>query len=60
MRAAIADGKTLAETVALCADIPFHHPEGNAGPHRLNVESVFVELGGAVEAPPVGWQREEG
>ncbi|HQF00193.1 MAG TPA: MBL fold metallo-hydrolase, partial [Anaerolineae bacterium] len=27
VRAAIADGKTLAETVALCADIPFHHPE---------------------------------
>lgn len=60
VRAAIADGKTLAETVALCTDLPFHHPEGNAEPHRLNVESVFVELGGAVETPPVGWQREEG
>ncbi len=58
--AAIASGSTLEETVALCADISIRQPEENAGPHRLNVESVFVELGGETETPNVGWTREEG
>lgn len=58
--AALAAGYTLEETLSLCADIPLRRPEENAGPHRLNVESVFVELGGVTEAPRVGWMREEG
>lgn len=57
---AVAAGKSLEETVTACADIPFRQPAENAGPHRWNVESAFVELGGATETPQVGWAREAG
>ena len=60
VHAAVRAGKTLTETVEACAGIPFRQPEENAGPHRLNVESAFVELGGICETPAVGWMREEG
>ncbi len=52
---AIAQGKTVAETVTLCADMVFRNPEENAQPHQRNVESVYLELGGQSEEKNVGW-----
>ncbi len=52
---AVGEGKTVEEAVAACAHISFRHPEGNAGPHRLNVESAYLELGGPGDAQKIGW-----
>jgi glyoxylase-like metal-dependent hydrolase (beta-lactamase superfamily II) len=54
---AVRDGKTVQETVALCADVRYRCPEENAGPHRMNVESVYLELGGEADPAGVGWSR---
>jgi glyoxylase-like metal-dependent hydrolase (beta-lactamase superfamily II) len=55
---AVAAGYGITETVTLCSDMQFRYPEANAEPHRRNVESAYVELGG--EPPPYtsGWDRE--
>lgn len=55
---AIQQGKSIEETVALCADIPYRFPETNEIPHRLNVESVYLELGGEADPKKVGWKKE--
>ena len=55
---AIAQGKSVAETVALCDDMTFRHPAENRGPHRLNVESAYLELGGEADPTEVGWKQE--
>ncbi len=52
---AVAAGQTLGEAVAACADMRFRRPDDNAGPHRLNVESVYAELGGDTAGEAVGW-----
>lgn len=54
--AAIAQGLTLAETVARCAAQRLPYP-GNEGMHRLNVESAYAELGGPADPAEVGWGR---
>ena len=56
---AVRQGLTPAETVAECADIPYRHPAENAGPHRLNVESAFLELGGEGDRRTLGWGQYE-
>lgn len=56
---AIRTGKSMAETVDACADIPFRNRDENAIPHRQNVESVYAELGGDAEPASVGWNRTE-
>ncbi len=38
----------------------YRHPEDNAGPHRLNVESVYLELGGDADPALVGWNKMDG
>jgi len=52
---ALAQGQTIAETVAACADMVYRHREENAQPHQRNVESVYLELGGQSEEKNVGW-----
>ncbi len=54
---AIHAGSSLAETLEGCASMSYRHPEDNAGPHRLNVESVYLELGGKADSTQVGWNR---
>ena len=56
--AVVALGYSLEETLTACAEISIHHPEINAGPHRLNVESVYVALGGEADPAQVGWSQE--
>ncbi len=45
------------EAVAACADLVFREPAENAGPHRLNVESAYIELGGPADPDRVGWSQ---
>lgn len=52
---AIRQGMTMAEAVELCAEMTFRHRAANEGPHRLNVESVYAELGGPADPARVGW-----
>jgi glyoxylase-like metal-dependent hydrolase (beta-lactamase superfamily II) len=52
---AVAEGRSVEETVALCGDMQYRRCEENEGPHRLNVENVYIELGGEADATEVGW-----
>ena len=52
---AVRQGKTVAETVELCAEMGFSCPEENARAHLLNVESAYIELGGEANPRKVGW-----
>jgi hydroxyacylglutathione hydrolase len=52
---AVRGGKTVEETVALCADVRYRRPEENAGAHRKNIESAYLELGGAADGEQLGW-----
>ena len=56
--AAVHAGKTVEETVIACAGLPYRHPADNAGPHRWNVESAYLELGGPADPGRVGWSQE--
>jgi glyoxylase-like metal-dependent hydrolase (beta-lactamase superfamily II) len=55
----VAQGGALAAAREACAGIEFRYPAENAGPHRLNVESAYLELGGVAGARQVGWQQSE-
>ena len=43
---AVSQGKSMQETAANCASIPYRQGSENGGPHRLNVESAYLEAGG--------------
>jgi len=53
---AVEQSVTLAEAVRACSDMRYRNPAENSGPHHLNVESVYLELGGEAGPGPVGWQ----
>jgi hydroxyacylglutathione hydrolase len=53
----VAAGGAVAAAVASCAAMGFKHPEANAFQHRLNVESVYIELGGPADPDAVGWAQ---
>jgi hydroxyacylglutathione hydrolase len=53
---AVERGAALTEAVGACADMSYRNPPGNSGPHRLNVKSVYVELGGQADLHQVGWR----
>ena len=54
---AVSAGAAVAEAVTMCATMTFRSPVANAGAHRLNVESVYLELGGDADATQVGWAQ---
>ena len=54
---AIVRGLNVGETVRLCAGMAFRCREENLEPHRLNVESVYLELGGEADRARVGWNQ---
>jgi len=55
---AVKAGKSLEETLELCADIPYRQSvENNRGAHHRNVESAYAELGGDVDPKTIGWQK---
>jgi hydroxyacylglutathione hydrolase len=52
-------GGTVQDAVAACGDMQFRRPQENTEPHCMNIEQVFVELGGlAPVGAPLGWPRE--
>jgi hydroxyacylglutathione hydrolase len=56
---AVAEGLSVEATVAACTEMDYHHRADNEPSHRLNVEQVYVELGGKADAAKVGWSQEE-
>jgi glyoxylase-like metal-dependent hydrolase (beta-lactamase superfamily II) len=54
---ALREGQPLEVVVAGCAGMRYRNREENEQPHRLNVETAYVELGGAVDADTVGYRR---
>jgi hypothetical protein len=58
VESALASGGDVEAARAACAGIPLKHAGENRGPHRLNVESVFIELGGAADPDAVGWRQQ--
>ncbi len=54
---AVSEGRTMEETIQLCQDIPYPQDhKDNAGPHRLNIESAYLEAGGNAPADS-GWSQ---
>jgi glyoxylase-like metal-dependent hydrolase (beta-lactamase superfamily II) len=52
-------GGTVQAAGAACAGMVFRNPRDNAEAHVMNVEQVFVELGGRMEDGVIlGWARE--
>ena len=52
-------GGTMQEAAAACGGMRFRRPDANAGAHTMNVEQVFLELGGhAPGGVTLGWARE--
>jgi glyoxylase-like metal-dependent hydrolase (beta-lactamase superfamily II) len=55
---ALQEGRTMEETVRICGDMEIRNPETNHEPHILNVESVYMELGGDGDALKHGWTKD--
>ncbi len=55
---ALDEGQTVEETVGYCQDMRYRCLEENARSHRLNVESVYIELGGQADPARVGWDSD--
>jgi glyoxylase-like metal-dependent hydrolase (beta-lactamase superfamily II) len=54
---AMAQGKSLDETVIYCRGTRLAQPDEYPNAHVWNVEQAFVEMGGA-SVGPVGWEKE--
>lgn len=50
-------GGAVQAAVAACAGMRFRDLKANAPYHRLNVESAYIELGGAADRDAVGWAQ---
>ncbi len=57
VEATLAAGADLAAVRAACGGVRLKNEAENRGPHRLNVESVYIELGGAADPELVGWAQ---
>ena len=53
---AVRAGHSAEETVSACRGMRFAHPEENARPHRMNVETTYLAFGGEADAA-IGWDR---
>jgi len=54
---AVATGSSAADTISSCADMVYASRDQNEEAHRLNVETAFIELGGAPDLRHPGWNR---
>ncbi len=54
---AVQAGQPVAAAVEAAAGMTYRYPELNRGSHRLNVESVYLELGGEADPGRVGWAQ---
>jgi glyoxylase-like metal-dependent hydrolase (beta-lactamase superfamily II) len=55
---ALSEGRTMKEAVRLCDDMEIRYPDINGGSHVLNVESVYMELGGEGDLRKKGWAKD--
>jgi glyoxylase-like metal-dependent hydrolase (beta-lactamase superfamily II) len=55
---ALREGRTIDEAVQACADMEIRQPELNAESHVLNVEGVYMELGGEGDPKKAGWTKD--
>jgi len=55
---AVQQGLALEEAVAGCAAMRYRRPDENAQPHRLNVESAYLALGGQGDRRRAGWEQD--
>ncbi len=58
VQTALHQGKTMEETVELCLNMPYRNRSENETPHRWNVETAYVQLGGRANKTMVGWDQE--
>lgn len=56
--AAVAAGRSLPDALTACAAMDFPLRDRKAFDHRLNVESVFLELGGPGDPRRLGWNQD--
>jgi glyoxylase-like metal-dependent hydrolase (beta-lactamase superfamily II) len=54
---AVSNGLSVTETVEACTD--FEHPslEENGRAHQMNIESVYIDLGGEADPTKFGWNQ---
>jgi glyoxylase-like metal-dependent hydrolase (beta-lactamase superfamily II) len=57
VEAAVALGRSASDTISSCVDMNYQNRDQNEEAHRLNVETAFIELSGAVESGHEGWNR---
>jgi len=57
VEAAVAAGRNVSDTLSVCADMAYQNRGQNEEAHRLNVETAFIELGGAPDPGHPGWNR---
>jgi hypothetical protein len=55
---AVRAGKTVQETVKLCANMNYPNRDQTEWAHRTNVESAYLELGGNADPKKVGWNKD--
>jgi glyoxylase-like metal-dependent hydrolase (beta-lactamase superfamily II) len=57
VEAALSAGRSAADAVTACADMSYANRDQNEEAHGLNVETAFIELGGAPDPWHPGWNR---
>jgi hydroxyacylglutathione hydrolase len=57
VEASVAAGHNTSDVLSACADMTYPNRDQNEEAHRLNVETAFIELGGATEPGHHGWNR---
>lgn len=58
VESAVRERRTLDQALDLCASMRYRHPEENRIPHRLNVETAYVQMGGVADPARVGWSNQ--
>lgn len=56
--AALRAGRSIEETVAACAEMRYRRYPNCEFDHQLNVESVYLELGGQADPKRYGWNKD--
>jgi hydroxyacylglutathione hydrolase len=55
---ALADGLDMDAAVRACVDVPYRNRDFNEFSHRLNAESIYMELGGEGDPAKKGWSQD--
>ena len=55
---ALADGLGMGAAVSACEDVPYRNRDFNEWSHRLNAESIYMELGGEGDPSQKGWSQD--